>query len=107
VFYFLPRPRRPNMADLTACLIFLASLSWALFLVEVHRKFFTLRTMLRVRRRQEIRGEFDEAAARVAREFALGLLVTECVAPEFRDCAPAAVEKNSNALREAATVAHD
>jgi hypothetical protein len=49
----------------------------------------------------------DVAAAGVAREFYLGLLVTECVAPEFRDCAPTAAGKDTNAMRKVATVAHD
>jgi hypothetical protein len=52
------------------------------------------------------RCELEGAAAEVAREFDLSLLVTECVAPEFRDCASAAVGKNTNAMREVAAVAH-
>ena len=62
--------------------------------------------MLRERQRHETRCELEGTAAEVAREFDLGPLVTECVAPEFRDCAPAAVEKNNNAVREVAAVAH-
>ena len=52
------------------------------------------------------RCEFEGTAAEVAREFDLGLLVTECVALEFRDCASAAVGMNTNAMREVAAVAH-
>jgi hypothetical protein len=62
--------------------------------------------MLRGRRRQADALPIGGAAAGVAREFDLGLLVTECVAPEFRDCAPAALEKNSNAMREVEIVSH-
>jgi len=62
--------------------------------------------MLRGRWRQDDALPVGGSAAEVAREFDLGLLVTECVAPEFRDCAPAAVDKDSNAMREIEIVAH-
>jgi hypothetical protein len=85
-------------------------MGYSLFNVSIksfhYKTEFNVWRMLRGRRQQDDALRIGGAAAEVAREFDLGLLVTECVAPEFRDCAPATVEKKSNAMREVVTVAH-